>query len=111
MADQDADKGVTVEVWVNDEGEVHRDNGLPAVVVGGGVRREWYKHGQRHRDNGLPAVEDEFRGDQWWVEGTYQEMSEEAARERRRRQARKARDRVGRFQAKPCPTIKLTPLT
>ena len=117
------DNSITVEVWVNEDGEVHRDNDQPAVLCpdgdhrewfkggkrhrDGGLpaiesrsRREWFEYGKRHRDGGLPAVEDEFKGDQWWVRGHRQDVPVERAHERRREQALHAREHGGRFVAK-----------
>jgi antitoxin component YwqK of YwqJK toxin-antitoxin module len=36
-------------------GQLHRDNDLPAVIYANG-EKEWYQNGQLHRDNDLPTV-------------------------------------------------------
>ena len=52
----------TKEWWFN--GEVHRENGLPAIEYVDG-RKEWWLNGMVHRENGLPAVE-RADGSKWW---------------------------------------------
>eukprot|EP01117_Protostelium_nocturnum_P012134 TRINITY_DN4452_c0_g1_i17.p1 TRINITY_DN4452_c0_g1~~TRINITY_DN4452_c0_g1_i17.p1 ORF type:complete len:116 (+),score=25.07 TRINITY_DN4452_c0_g1_i17:74-421(+) len=50
------------------EGEVHRDNDLPAIIEANGTQY-WFKKGKPHRDNNLPAI---IRADgtrEWWKEG------------------------------------------
>ena len=49
------------------DGNLHRDDGLPAVEYSDGDR-EWWVHDKRHRDGGLPAID--CRGHrEWWVNG------------------------------------------
>ena len=36
-------------------GELHRDNDLPAVILSNGTQF-WYQNGKLHRDNDLPAI-------------------------------------------------------
>lgn len=47
--------------YFNSDGQLHRDEDLPAVEYVGGKgflkKREWWKNGWPHRDNDLPAVE------------------------------------------------------
>jgi len=43
-----------MEFWYDDETNLHRDNGLPAMVFLDGGEM-YYQHGLLHRDNG-PAV-------------------------------------------------------
>jgi hypothetical protein len=62
-------KGGTKEWYWH--GKRHRDGDLPAIERANGTK-EWFKNGQRHRDNGLPAIEwangdkEWYRGD-WWA--------------------------------------------
>lgn len=44
-------------------GKLHRDNDLPAVIRTNGDQ-EWYQNDQLHRDNDLPAIIQ--NGDQLW---------------------------------------------
>jgi len=78
--------------WRNEEGLLHRDDGLPAVEGANGIRlwwsngdlhregglpaiegvnglKEWYENGQHHRDGGLPAVVRADGHKEWWVNG------------------------------------------
>lgn len=61
--------------WRDDDGLLHRDNDLPAVIVynanGNVVMHRYYNHGQRHRINN-PAIIDYYqnkqvRSEQWLV--------------------------------------------
>ena len=52
------------EWWVN--GKRHRDGGLPAIELANGSK-EWLIYGHHHRDGGLPAI-DWSNGDQEWLE-------------------------------------------
>lgn len=54
------------KLWYQN-GELHRDNDLPAVERGHDYR-EWWVHGKQHRDN-LPAVVIKGLRWQWWVHG------------------------------------------
>ena len=80
------------KIWKNAEGQIHRDDDLPAVITLNGYYT-WYQNGKRHRDNDLPAMiypdgswvwcqNDECHRDnnlpaviwknrhcEWWVEG------------------------------------------
>ena len=52
--------------WVN--GKLHREDG-PAVVYANGYKA-WFKNGERHRDGGLPAIEGFVVGYKaYWVNG------------------------------------------
>ena len=51
--------GITSHYYVN--GQLHRDEGLPAVKYADGSKAYWV-NGLRHREGGLPAVE--------WADGT-----------------------------------------
>jgi len=42
------------ELWYKD-GELHRDDDLPAEIWEGGTIVRWYRHGYIHRDGDLPA--------------------------------------------------------
>jgi antitoxin component YwqK of YwqJK toxin-antitoxin module len=44
-----------IEYWYKN-GQLHRDNDLPAVISSKGSYESWYKNGNLHRDNDLPAV-------------------------------------------------------
>ena len=44
--------------WVNEKGQLHRENDLPATIwynEDGSIRQYWYQNGKRHRNNNLPA--------------------------------------------------------
>jgi len=41
--------------WRNKDGQLHRDNDMPAVITKSGGKY-WYINGEQHRDNDLPAV-------------------------------------------------------
>ena len=47
-------------------GQLHRDNDLPAVIWNDGSQF-WYQYGKRHRDNDLPAVI-LTNGSQFWYQ-------------------------------------------
>ena len=49
-------------------GEIHRDNDLPAVIRANGTQK-WYKNGNRHRDNDLPAVIFSNGSQEWYKNG------------------------------------------
>jgi len=53
--------------WLNKQGLLHRDGGLPALEQADGTK-EWYVNGRLHRGGGLPAVE-RASGKEWWVDG------------------------------------------
>jgi hypothetical protein len=50
--------------WWYKKGKFHRDGDLPAIIHGNG-KQEWFKEGKRHRDGDLPAVI-YANGDQYW---------------------------------------------
>ncbi len=54
--------------WRNSNGELHRDNDLPAFEGLDGSK-SWYQNGKRHRDGGQPAIEwaDGVKG--WYQNG------------------------------------------
>ena len=49
--------GIGDKFWLNSEGQLHRDNDLPAVITLNGYHA-WWQNGKCHRDNDLPAVID-----------------------------------------------------
>lgn len=49
------------------DGQLHRDEGLPARDGG---TQEWWVDGKRHRHEGPAIVYDYGRDDEWWVDGT-----------------------------------------
>jgi hypothetical protein len=51
--------------WFNEDGELHRDNDLPAIEQQANGDKHWYANGQLHRDNDLPARE-YANGDKFW---------------------------------------------
>ena len=51
-------------VWKNSKGQLHRDNGLPAVIYKNGDKY-WYQNGKYHRDNG-PAIIYSNRAKFWY---------------------------------------------
>jgi hypothetical protein len=54
--------------WCDEYGELHSDNGLPAIEkLNGG--KKWRVNGKLHRDNGLPAIEKLNGEKEWWVNG------------------------------------------
>jgi len=55
--------------WYDSQGELHRENDLPAYISANGSKF-WYINGKRHRDNDLPAVEFASGYKAWWVNGT-----------------------------------------
>jgi hypothetical protein len=63
-------------MWTNEDGQAHRENGLPAVVYENGLRI-WYHHGQKHRDRGLPAEEWPGGHKEWWEHGVYLRENDE----------------------------------
>lgn len=52
--------------WLKD-GELHRDNDLPAVIIGD--NKEWHQHGELHRDGDKPAVIGEDGNEEWYQHG------------------------------------------
>ena len=52
-------------------GKLHRDDDLPAVICG--IGQEWYQNGLRHRDNDLPAVICADGTKKWYLNGKIQE--------------------------------------
>ena len=56
-------------VWNDDNGRIHRDGGLPAIVFYDGTQN-WVLNGAMHRDGGLPAIIYPNGECQWWVNGT-----------------------------------------
>jgi hypothetical protein len=55
-------------------GELHRDNDLPAIEYTDGTK-EWYYRDQRHRDNDLPAIEHADGGKTWCYHGKIHRMN------------------------------------
>lgn len=56
--------------WRTEEGILHRENDLPAVIFSNGTMF-WYKDGKRHRDNGQPAVVWCCGKHGYWIEGRF----------------------------------------
>lgn len=54
------------EEWYQN-GKLHRDDDLPAVVENDGEKKKWYQNGVLHRDS-KPAVMCEV-GEEWWRNG------------------------------------------
>ena len=54
--------------WRNAEGELHRDNDLPAVIYLNG-QEEWYRHGKLHRDGDMPAIVHSDGSQEWYQHG------------------------------------------
>ena len=54
------------KTWYKD-GELHRDNDLPAIEHSLG--NQWFINGERHRDNDKPAIEYTNGGREWYVNG------------------------------------------
>jgi len=52
------------DTWRDEDGLLHRDNDLPAIVHSEGTK-EWYQHGKVHRENDKPA-KIFADGDQYW---------------------------------------------
>jgi len=61
-------EGVDGSKWWYVNGQLHRENGLPAVEGVDGSKW-WYVNGQRHRENGLPACEWADGAKEWYVNG------------------------------------------
>ena len=73
----EVDKNGTVR-WYNQQGQLHREGGLPAVEFADGAKQWWFK-GQLHREGGLPAGEYATGGKEWWVKN--QRVTEEQAKD------------------------------
>jgi len=54
--------------WYNQQGQLHREGGLPAFEGADGGK-EWLVNGQRHREGGLPAIEFADGGKVWHFNG------------------------------------------
>ena len=70
---QDDDSSIPVEKngieqWVNKKGELHRGDGLPAIIRADGTR-EWYKNGKLHRGDDLPAIIRPDGTKEWYING------------------------------------------
>ena len=59
---------VTITYRVN--GEIHRDNDLPAVIQADGTKW-WYIDNKLHRDNDQPAVIDADGTKYWYIDGKF----------------------------------------
>ena len=55
-------------ISINDEGQLHRENG-PAIIYPGGTK-EYFLNGKRHRIDG-PAIEYRGKDFEYWYEGKY----------------------------------------
>lgn len=52
------------------QGQLHRENDMPAVVYAYGLRSEWWYLGQRHREDDMPAVVyAKGARSEWWYKG------------------------------------------
>ena len=52
--------------WTDDEGRLHREYDLPALIEPGVRKREeWWYHGERWREDDKPHLI--IRGDQYWL--------------------------------------------
>ena len=54
--------------WYNQQGQRHREGGLPAFEGANGGKA-WWVNGQLHREGGLPACEYADGGKEWYVNG------------------------------------------
>ena len=54
--------------WYNQQGQRHREGGLPAFEGANGSKA-WWVNGQRHREGGLPAIERANGYKEWHVNG------------------------------------------
>ena len=55
------------KIWRNKRCQLHRTDGLPAVIYANGTQ-EWWVNGKRHRTD-CPAVIDAAGTQEWWVNG------------------------------------------
>jgi hypothetical protein len=53
-------------VWVDENGQYHREGDLPAVMLDNGGR-QWWMHGKVHRDGDKPAVEQANGTRVWYI--------------------------------------------
>jgi hypothetical protein len=61
--------------WFNINGQLHRDNDLPAIEKANGDKF-WYVNGKRHRGNDLPAVEKVNGDKEWLVNGKHHRVND-----------------------------------
>jgi len=54
--------------WYNKDGQLHRDNDLPAVIYLDGYK-EWWINGELHRENDMPAIIYEDGSKEWYING------------------------------------------
>ena len=57
-----------LEEWFQN-GQLHRDDDLPAFISHNGSCRKWYQNGFKHRDNDSPAVIDHYGTQEWYQHG------------------------------------------
>jgi len=57
-------------IYYNSDGEIHRDNNQPAVILANGYQA-WWVNGRLHRDNDKPAVILANGYQAWWVNGKF----------------------------------------
>jgi hypothetical protein len=57
-----------IQIWLDNDGIVHRDGDLPAIIWADETQ-EWYKHGKLHRDNDKPAIVYANGDQEWWKNG------------------------------------------
>lgn len=54
--------------WRNENGELHRENDLPALTRSNGTK-QWWVNGKLHRENDLPAIIHSNGVKEWWFNG------------------------------------------
>ena len=64
----------TRETWRDQNGDIHRDNDLPARIyrdakTGEINERHWYQNGMLHRDNDQPAIIDDDSSNLYYING------------------------------------------
>jgi len=56
--------------WRNKDGELHRENDMPAVIWKNGAKH-WYTNGKCHRDNDMPAIIFADGDKEWWINNEF----------------------------------------
>src|SRR5271157_1280238 len=59
--------------WKNEEGQLHRLGGLPAIELANG-NKYYYENGKRHRLGGLPAIEWADGYKSYWENGKHHRL-------------------------------------
>ena len=57
-------------VWKNEDGELHRENDLPAIIYADSSKF-WYKNGKLHRENYMPAIIYADGSKSWYKNGKW----------------------------------------